>query len=214
MIPNSKKLLNFTIFILLLNYPQAIFPHKLTKIEIEKIRHISDILSEKQIKYGKQFFQNGKKGSIKMDCSNTVKYLYRESLGITLPRTSFEQYQTVKNAGKFQSTPKTAEGKIDTSLLRKKLKIGDLMFWINTHNDIPKEWDPPIGHVMVFMGRSKTGKLTMFGAGTFGKGKRTQSGGVDFYHFDPEDSLGCIKDNIKNCIKESEFIGFGKPSLE
>ena len=214
MIPNSKKLLNFSIFILLLNYPLPIFTEKFTKIEKEKIKHTGEILSEKQIKYGKQFFPNGKKGSIKMDCSNTIKYLFKESLGITLPRTSFEQYQVVKNAGNFQSTPKTVEGKIDTLILRKKLKIGDLMFWINTHNDIPKEWDLPIGHVMVFMGRSKTGKLTMFGAGTFGTGKRTQNGGVDFYHFDPEDSLGCIKDNSKNCIKESEFIGFGKPSLE
>ncbi len=210
----TKKLIILSVFILLFFSPITIFAEKLNKNQREKLKLIGEFLSEKQIKYGRQFFPNGKKGSIKMDCSNTVKYLYKESLGITLPRTSFEQFQVVKNSGNFKLTPKTAEGKIDIPILRKKLKTGDLLFWINTHNDIPKEWDPPIGHVMVFMGKSKTGKLTMFGAGTFGSGKRTKNGGLDFYHFDPEETLGCIKDTSKNCIKESEFIGFGKPSLE
>ncbi len=149
-----------------------------------------------------------------MDCSNTVKYTFKEALGITLPRTTFEQFQLVKAKGNFQTPSKTGEGKIDIPLLQKKLKIGDLLFWTNTHSDIPKTWTPPIGHVMIYMGTSKTKKMVMFGAGTYGDGFKTTSGGVDLYLFDPEMSLGCVKNKNKECVVESEFFGYGKPPIE
>jgi hypothetical protein len=187
--------------------------HKLSLESKSQLKKLAYFLTDQNIKYGKNYTPPRKKGSLKMDCSNTVRYIYKEALGINLPRTSYEQYQAIHSSGNFQSVPKTKEGKIDISQLKKKLRVGDILFWINTHSDIPKTWNPPIGHVMIYMGKSKTKKLVMFGAGTYGEGLKTSSGGVDLYLFDPEMSLGCVKNQKKECIVESEFYGFGKPPL-
>jgi hypothetical protein len=197
----------------LLNSTQ-LYPQNLSSENKKKLKTLTYFLSDQEIKYGKKFTPPGKKGSIKMDCSNTVKYTYKEALGILLPRTSYEQYQLVKSKGNFQTPLRTEEGKIDILLLKKNMKIGDLLFWINTHSDIPKTWNPPIGHVMIYMGTSKTKKMVMFGAGTYGDGFKTTTGGVDLYLFDPEMSLGCVKNKNKECVVESEFFGYGKPPIE
>ena len=213
---NVLKDIFFGILLLLpsIFYSTQLYSQNLSSENKKNLKKLAYFLSDQEIKYGKKFTPPGKKGSIKMDCSNTVKYTYKEGLGILLPRTTFEQFQLIKSKGNFQTPPKTVEGKIDIPLLKKKLKIGDLLFWTNTHSDIPKSWNPPIGHVMIYMGTSKTKKMVMFGAGTYGDGFKTTTGGVDLYLFDPEMSLGCVKNKNKECVVESEFFGYGKPPIE
>ncbi len=211
----TKPIFNPIYFSLILLFASSfsLYSQKLSPESKTKLKKLAYFLTDQNIKYGKKYTPPRKKGSLKMDCSNTVKYVYKEVFGVTLPRTSYEQYQAILSSGNLQSAPKTKEGKIDISQLKKKLRVGDILFWINTHSDIPKAWNPPIGHVMIYMGTSKTKKMVMFGAGTYGEGLKTSSGGVDLYLFDPEMSLGCVKNKQKECTVESEFYGFGKPPL-
>jgi hypothetical protein len=185
----------------------------LSHLQKSKLREVADELSKHHIRYAGNFKPSGTNFTLKMDCSNTARYMYEEALDVHLPRTSYDQYISVKNSGNLKIPPIT-NGKIDSERLKKILKTGDLLFWINTHSDIPKNWNPPIGHVMVYMGKSKKGEMIMAGAGTYGKGKRTKKGGVDFYKFDPNARIGCVRDSQKNCLSPSEFFGFGKPTID
>jgi hypothetical protein len=168
-------------------------------------------LAEFDIRYGQNWTPPGEDKPIRMDCSATTQYLYRSVLGITIPRTSFDQYLAVQNAGNFVTPPKDSDGKIDSVALRSMLKTGDLLFWTNTHSDIPKERNPPIGHVMVYLGRTKAGVMKAGGANTFGRGEKVLRGGVDVFTFDPNMRIGCVKDKKGQCLVNSEFIGFGRP---
>lgn len=214
MVTNQIQFIVRSIVIFSLFLPVMILPRKLTKLEKKALKEFSNQIAERKIKYSQLYLPADEKNSLKMDCSNTVKYTYRKLFHLDLPRTSYEQYKFVKNNGTFSTTPVGPEGKIDSGLLNKKLKSGDILFWTNTHNDIPAGWDPPISHVMIYLGKSKTGKQLMFGAGTFGVGKNTKNGGIDIYPFDPEMRLGCVKNKKKECIRNSEFFGFGKPAME
>ncbi len=149
----------------------------------------------------------------KMDCSNTARYLYKKVMDIDLPRTSYDQYRLVEASGNFKPAPKLPNGKIDSQKLQKALKTGDLLFWTNTHSGIKEGLDPPIGHVMVYLGKDPKGIMKAGGANTFGKGRVMKNGGVDVYDFDPNMRMGCFKDSTGTCIRESEFVGYGRPPL-
>lgn len=183
----------------------------LTRNEKESIRNKIREMSHYDIKYGQIWTPPNSKESIRMDCSGTVQYIYKTLFGIQLPRSSFEQYLHVKNLGNFRTPPRREDGKIDLVALRKQLKTGDLLFWTNTHSGIPKDRNPPVSHVMIYIGRNSEGIMKAGGANTFGKGERVLRGGVDIYTFDPEQKMGCVKDQKGNCVVNSEFIGFGSP---
>lgn len=142
-----------------------------------------------------------------MDCSNTVRYTYQKVFDKELPRISYDQYIAAKKSGVFHKAPVTPNGSVDTEALRKALRMGDVLFWENTYN---VDRDPPVSHVMVYLGKNKANNMKMFGAGTFGKGEQTNSGGVDVYPFDPNAKLGCSKDAAGKCVKNSRFIGFAR----
>lgn len=182
-----------------------------TRSEKESIRNKIREMSLYNIKYGQIWTPPNSKENIRMDCSGTVQYIYKTLFGIQLPRSSYEQYLHVKNLGNFRPPPKTEEGKIDSIALRKQLRTGDLLFWTNTHTDIPKDRNPPISHVMIYIGRNPEGIMKAGGANTFGRGERVLRGGVDIYTFDPNQKMGCVKDSKGNCVKNSEFFGFGSP---
>ncbi|MCB1180136.1 MAG: C40 family peptidase [Leptospiraceae bacterium] len=170
-------------------------------------------MSNFRINYNSEWIDPDSEKKLRMDCSNTAKYIYKKVMDINLPRTSYDQFRLVEGAGNFTEAPKLPNGKIDSEKLKKLLKTGDLLFWTNTHSGIKEGLDPPIGHVMIYMGKDKNGNMKAGGANTFGKGRVMTKGGVDFYNFDPNKSMGCFKDKSGKCIRESEFVGFGKPPL-
>ena len=96
-----------------------------------------------------------------MDCSNTSRYLYKVTTGILLPRTASDQYYYLHQQNKAWDVPDAANGFADCNYLRKNLKVGDLLFWENTYRP---ERQPPITHVMIFLGTNEKGQWIMAGS--------------------------------------------------
>lgn len=206
------KFFRFLFFILVfLHQTEFLDARKLSKEERLKLRQIIQSIGKQKISYGKKWKPPGSDTELSMDCSNTAKYLYQAAFGVTLPRSTYDQYDLVMKTGGMHTVPMLPDRSVDTEKLKKKLRSGDLLFWIDTHSEIPVDRSPPIGHVMIFLGKTKSGKMKMGGAGTFGKGEYNLNGGVDIYLFNPNDFQGCVKDSSKKCIRNSKFIGFGKP---
>ncbi|MEM7179661.1 MAG: NlpC/P60 family protein [Spirochaetota bacterium] len=171
------------------------------------------------IKYGRSQSLPGSTKKYRWDCSGTAQFLYKKSINKAIPRTSYDQYLSLKTAGKIKSPP-LEKGRVDVVKLKTILKSGDLLFWTNTHDAIPTFRKPPIGHVMIYLGTKKNGIMLMGGSNTWGKGylNKRSGGGPDIYEFNPNTRMGCAKrENPKNrrskCLPgyESKFIGFGQP---
>jgi hypothetical protein len=185
-------------------YSTSIF----SKENIQKLIELSDSLI--YIPAGSvHTFDTGE--SIVLDSSGFVQYAYKTIFGIQLPRESIGQYRYLFSKNLILNTPKRETGEIDQEELNRNLKKGDLLFWINTHSDIPTDRNPPISHVMIYLGKSKLGNHIMVGVGSKGIGKNTDSGGVDLYLFSPEKFMGCVRDESGSCSLNSEFIGHGRP---
>jgi len=95
-----------------------------------------------------------------MDCSGTVQCILCELGFKDLPRSAWEFYEWAKAADNLVTTPgvTTTEDPVFA-----KLKPGDLLFWTGTYET--SDHDPPISHVMIFLGTLKAdGKGVMFGA--------------------------------------------------
>jgi hypothetical protein len=106
---------------------------------------------------------------MRMDCSNTVRYLYGVGATYYLPRTASDQYEQLRKQRRVHRVnPK------DKSWLN-KLRPGDLLFWENTYR--PKR-KPPVTHVMIYLGRDAEGRMKMAGS--------QSSRGVGIYTFNPE----------------------------
>ncbi|MCB1191071.1 MAG: C40 family peptidase [Leptospiraceae bacterium] len=181
----------------------------------EKIRLIKAVrwISQFDIKYGSAWTPPKEEESMRMDCSNTARYLYKIALGIHLPRSSYDQYIEMRDKNRFFPAPVAEDSVlIDTEKLKKKLKTGDLLFWVNTYN-VPKDRNPPISHVMIYLGRTKKGNIMkMGGSNTFGKGDTTKvNGGPDIYSFDPNKFMGCVRGKNRECVINSSFYGYGRP---
>ncbi|MEM7697859.1 MAG: NlpC/P60 family protein [Verrucomicrobiota bacterium] len=95
-----------------------------------------------------------------MDCSGTIQHTL-QSLGFAgVPRMSHLQYLWAKKHGRIIRT----DGVHSTDhAVFSKLMPGDLLFWEGTY--AVAERDPPISHVMIYLGTLKAdGKGVVFGA--------------------------------------------------
>lgn len=113
-------------------------------------------LTEKKLgyQYGSNTPANGG-----MDCSGTVSHILNH-LGFQAPRMAHLIYLWAKDAGTLVAV-KNCHALNDPQLAR--LRPGDLLFWEGTY-DIG-ERDPPISHVMIYLGHEKsTGRAVMVGA--------------------------------------------------
>ncbi|MCB1160242.1 MAG: C40 family peptidase [Leptospiraceae bacterium] len=168
------------------------------------------------IRYAASWKAPGETKARTMDCSGTAQYLYKHVLNKDISRSSYSQYQDLIKVNRIKDVPMKA-GKIDVDKLKKELRTGDLLFWVNTHDDIPADRNPPVSHVMVYLGIDKDGNMKMGGSHTFEKGETSQRGGPDVFFFKPDASIGCVhsvKGNRKSpCIKgkESRFMAYGMP---
>ena len=93
-----------------------------------------------------------------MDCSGFVYYVLRQNGFPDVPRDSSQQYVWVRKAGNFDAVLSRHEDSFELDAL----KPGDLLFWRGTYSI---DRDPPITHVMIYLGREKrTKKRVMVGA--------------------------------------------------
>jgi hypothetical protein len=181
----------------------------LSKKEKSELIQFARNLGSKKIPYAGTWKPPGQSESWVMDCSNTVRYFFLSRFELELPRTALDQYLWLRDSGRFTEAPKSGE-QVNLIQLRSQLRTGDLLFWENTYN---VNRTPPISHVMIYLGKNSEGRMKMFGAGTFGKGEQTENGGLDVYVFDPNLSLGCVKNTKGTCTKESRFVGYGRLQL-
>jgi len=90
-----------------------------------------------------------------MDCSGTMKYLLSDLGFRDMPRTSYQQYEWLRQHRTLQhsrSIPERMGG-------RRGIKPGDLIFWGGTYNSGHR-----VSHVMLYLGQGNDGTHYMFGA--------------------------------------------------
>jgi cell wall-associated NlpC family hydrolase len=136
-----------------------------------------------------------------MDCSGFVYYvLNRTGVAPYVPDDSKDQYTWLRSAGTFEPV---VSGRDDSFELN-GLKPGDLLFWSGAYSS---ERDPPITHVMIYLGREKkTGARVMVGASDGRTYQSQQRFGVSVFEFkmpQTEDS------EAYDGRERPRFIGYG-----
>jgi cell wall-associated NlpC family hydrolase len=165
-------------------------------------------LAAQGICYDGSWRPDGESRRWEMDCSNTTRYLYEVTAGIELPRTASDQYYFLHLQDKAWDVPMTESGFADTNFLRGNLKPGDLLFWENTYRP---ERQPPITHVMIYLGTDARGRWLMAGSqGSRGFYNRRHSG-PDVYVFDPTHAVGGYTTWLGLVHHHGRFVAFGRP---
>lgn len=166
-------------------------------------------LSDRGIEYDEDWHPPGESHSWAMDCSNTSRYLYKVTTGIQLPRTASDQYYYLHLQNKAWDVPQGTDGWADTNFLRQNLKPGDLLFWENTYRP---ERQPPITHVMVFLGTNDKGQWIMAGSQSSRGGEHNRrNGGPDIYVFNPSKPCGGYSTWMGLVHHQGRFCAYGRP---
>ena len=161
------------------------------------------------LEYDENWRPPGESHSWAMDCSNTSRYIYKVTTGLELPRTASDQYYYLHLQNKAWDVPQAANGFADVAYLRDNLKVGDLLFWENTYRP---ERQPPITHVMVFLGTNEKGQWIMVGSQSSRSGLHARrGGGPDIYVFDPQKSSGGYTTWLGLVRHQGRFCAFGRP---
>jgi cell wall-associated NlpC family hydrolase len=111
-----------------------------------------------------------------MDCSGVISYLLKSFLPDLKLRQANEIYQWAWEKGKFYAV----NSRHFNSFEFEKLQPGDLLFWSGTYK-ISRE--PPVTHVMLYLGKNKKGKRLMFGASNGRNYNGNKRGGVSVFDF-------------------------------
>jgi LysM repeat protein len=166
-------------------------------------------LGDEGISYNADWCPPGESHSWTMDCSNTTRYLYKTTTGIQLPRTASDQYYYLHLQNKAWDVPQLANGFADTNYLRQNLKAGDLLFWENTYKP---DRQPPITHVMIFLGSNARGEWIMAGSQSSRGGEHNRRhGGPDIYVFNPSKPCGGYRTWLGLVHHQGKFCAFGRP---
>lgn len=113
-----------------------------------------------------------------MDCSGTIYHVLQKFGLKETPRQSDEMYRWTWEAGTFRAF----NGKTADTWEMKQLAPGDLLFWTNTVGKTDR--NPPITHVMMYLGRQTTDdKPVMFGASDGRSYDGIQRWGVSVFDF-------------------------------
>jgi hypothetical protein len=166
-------------------------------------------LGDRGLEYNEDWRPPGEAHSWSMDCSNTSRYIYRVTTGIQLPRTASDQYYYLHLQNKAWDVPQTSTGFADCNYLRHNLKAGDLLFWENTYRP---DRQPPITHVMIFLGSNAKGEWMMAGSqSTRGGEHNRRHGGPDIYVFNPTRPCGGYSTWLGLVHHQGRFCAFGRP---
>ena len=163
-------------------------------------------LSRQDLAYGQSWQPPGHPYVITMDCSNTVRFIVWKVLGLNLPRTASSQYVFLREKGKVREVPLRKDGKVDSAELVADMRSGDLLFWEWTYN-VPR--DPPISHVMIYLGRKKDGQAMVAGSSQRMDGER--GGGVDIYTFDPNAPSGNARNFFNFITHRGRLVAYARP---
>lgn len=128
-----------------------------------------------------------------MDCSGTIYYLLKKVNLNDAPRASSEMYLWATKMGHLHLVNATAFSSKDFD----KLKPGDLLFWSGTYN---ANHNPPITHVMIYLGKNSKNKPLMFGSsdGRTYQGKKMW--GVSVFDFTLPDGKTAAKFVGYSCV--------------
>ena len=114
-----------------------------------------------------------------MDCSGTVCHTLKALKLTGVPRMSHTIYLWAEKGGQMTKLEHVYSPKHPTLRL---LKPGDLVFWEGTY--AVKERDPPISHVMIYLGTlKKDGGGVLFGASSGRRYRGTKIHGVSVFDF-------------------------------
>ena len=163
-------------------------------------------LSKQDLAYGQSWQPPGHPHVITMDCSNTIRFIVWKVFGLNLPRTASSQYVFLKERGKVREVPLRKDGKVDPAELVADMRSGDLLFWEWTYN-VPR--DPPISHVMIYLGRKKDGQAMVAGSSQRMDGER--GGGVDIYTFDPNAPSGNARNFFNFITHRGRLVAYARP---
>jgi cell wall-associated NlpC family hydrolase len=86
------------------------------------------------------------------DCSGFVWHVLQKHGHTAAPRQSDGMYEWTWNAGTFRA----CNGVTTDTFEFKELRPGDLLFWVNSTRDGKTDRDPPVTHVMIYLGRRKS----------------------------------------------------------
>jgi len=154
---------------------------------------IETALSLTRKKLGYRFGSNcPKKGG--MDCSGAVQHVLMECGLDEVPRMSHHIFLWAKHTDRLRQMKNVFNVEHKAFAY---LKPGDLLFWEGTHDT--EDRNPPISHVMIYLGRSKKdGKHVAFGAsnGRSFRGKVIHGVSVFDFRLPPEGS-------------KSKFVAYG-----
>lgn len=133
-----------------------------------------------------------------MDCSGTIHYLLKSSGIPDVPRQANEMYAWVWR----QTQLYPVNSRKPDSFEFDALAPGDLLFWTGTYD---VERDPPITHVMLYLGKLKAdGRRVMFGASSGRRFEGKSRHGVSVFDLE-----------MPRAGSEARFVGYGKiPDLE
>ncbi len=141
--------------------------------KIKKLINQALILTQKDLiyLYGSADPQQGG-----MDCSGTIYYLLKLNKVVDVPRSSSEIYKWVVKEGRFHPVSSGDFSSNDFS----HLKPGDLLFWEGTYKT---NHNPPITHVMLYIGANKKNQPLMFGSSDGRTYQDKQMRGVSVFDF-------------------------------
>jgi peptidoglycan DL-endopeptidase CwlO len=133
-----------------------------------------------------------------IDCSGVIQYLLKQAGIAEAPRDSTGFYLWTEKAGTLQKVrPETLS---DPALA--ELRPGDLMFWEGTY-DVKR--DPPISHIMIYLGREKqTGLPVMVGSSDGRTYAGIRRNGMSVFDF-----------KLPKASSKAKFVGFARvPGLQ
>jgi len=144
-----------------------------------------------------------KKGG--MDCSGAISYLLKSFLPHLTFRQADDIYKWVWQEGKFYAV----NGHSFNSFEFEKLQPGDLLFWSGTY-EIHR--DPPITHVMLYLGKNKKQQRVMFGSSDGRSYEGNKIYGVSVFDFklpdpsSPAQFIGYSCIPFLSCEKEENIL--------
>jgi peptidoglycan DL-endopeptidase CwlO len=164
-------------------------------IQVQRLIQSALDLTKRNLRYK---FGSADPSSGGIDCSGVIQYLLKQAGIAEAPRDSTGFYLWTEKAGTLQKVrPETLD---DPALA--DLRPGDLMFWEGTY-DVKR--DPPISHIMIYLGREKqTGLPVMVGSSDGRTYAGIRRNGVSVFDF-----------KLPKAGSKAKFVGFARvPSLE